>query len=153
VVPIVVVVLGAVVVVVDGAVVVVVEGAVVVVVVPGPFSPPTICATQLSTSASTDAVSSSVSQSLPLLFSSFSKQPFVASAPPSNLAFTLSTHPLVFGSAGLPGVCASCWHLRRPATLPAMHFFLDTPHLLCVGVPGSTAPISCVTQASTCAST
>jgi hypothetical protein len=60
--------------------------------------------TQLSTVASAVEVSSKVMQSFGFLFSSFSKQPLVGSAPPSNLATTLSSHPKALGSFDLPGV-------------------------------------------------
>jgi hypothetical protein len=52
-------------------------------------------------------VSLNVRQSFGLLFSSFSKQPFVGSMPPSNLVMTFVTQSFAFGSAILPGVSES----------------------------------------------
>jgi hypothetical protein len=63
--------------------------------------------TQLSIACSADAVSSIVTQPFGFLFSSFSKQPFVWSTPPSNFPTTLSTHPSALGSLNLPGVSDS----------------------------------------------
>src|SRR5262245_28421697 len=89
---------------------------------------PTIDATHASTAFSPAVVSSWVMQSLPFLFSSFSKQPFVASIPPSNLSSTLVTQ---VGSATLPGVSAVCSHLSNPAAFLDMHFVLPARHFAC----------------------
>src|SRR5262245_49097413 len=91
----------------------------------------TTFATQRSTADSAVAVSSNVMQSLPALFSSFSKQPLVASMPPSNLALTLSVQPPALGSAVLPGVSESAWHLSNPAAFLDMHFVLPARHFFC----------------------
>jgi hypothetical protein len=91
----------------------------------------TNAATQLSTTASAATVSSNVMQSLPVLPSSFSKQPFVGSTPPSNLPTALSTQPFVFGTGGFPGVSASCSHLMRPVPFFDMHLVLPAKHFVC----------------------
>src|SRR5262245_4045035 len=102
---------------------------VVVVVASEPSRAAMAVVTHASTSSSIAAESPSGGrQSLRDLFSSFAKQPFAGSSPPSNFARTLSMQPLVFGSSGFPGFCAFSWHLRRPLTLLAMHFFLPAPH-------------------------
>jgi hypothetical protein len=87
--------------------------------------------TQLSTAASADAVSSNEMQSFGTLFSSFSKQPFVGSMPPSNLPITLVTQSFAFGSATLPGVSESWWHLIKPVPFLDMHFVLPARHFVC----------------------
>jgi len=88
-------------------------------------------ATQLSTAFSAVDVSSKVMQSLPLLFSSFSKQPFVGSTPPSNLPMTFVWQPFALGSAGLLGVSANCSHLMRPVPFFDMHLVLPAKHFVC----------------------
>jgi hypothetical protein len=99
----------------------------------------TNAATHESTLASAEAVSSNVTQSLPALLSSFSKQPFDGVAPPSNLALAFVTHEFAFGSFGLPGVRASWLHLRSPPALFAMHLSLLAAHLLCTAFAGAVA--------------
>jgi hypothetical protein len=95
----VVVVVGAVVVV-DAVVLVMVVLLVVVVVVPAFSRAATAVATHSSTSASTVAAfPSGGRQSLRDLLSSFAKQPFSGSSPPSNFAITLSTQPCPCPSA------------------------------------------------------
>src|SRR5262249_5345520 len=79
-------------------------------------------------------------QSWPGLFSSFSKHPLVGSAPPVNLSFALVTQPPKFGSVGLKGVSAFCWHLSSEPAFFAMHLFLLTRHLLCG--PAHAPPLS-----------
>ena len=69
-----------------------------------------------------------VTQSSADLLSAFSKQLFVGSPPPSNLAFALSMQPPVFGSGGLTGVSAFCWHLSSEPTFFDMHLFLLARH-------------------------
>src|SRR5262249_49490108 len=88
-------------------------------------------ATQPSTLVSAVAVSSSERQSFGVFASSFSKQPFAGTVPPSNLIFTLVTHSLALGSAGLPGVSASASHLSRPAAVLAMQVVLAARHFAC----------------------
>jgi len=85
-------------------------------------------ATQLSTPASAEDVSSKLMQSLLLLFSSFSKQPLAGSTPPSNFVIAFVRQLLAFGSAGLPGVSASCSHLMRPVPFFDMHLVLPAKH-------------------------
>ena len=78
-----------------------------VVVVVGTSITPMKAPTQLSTRASSAAeLPVGAAQSFPGLLSSFAKQPFVGSAPPSYFATALSTQPPKLGSVGLPGVSA-----------------------------------------------
>jgi hypothetical protein len=91
----------------------------------------TNAATQLSTRTSVEAVSLKLRQSLGFLFSSFSKQPFVGSTPPSYLPMTFVWQSFAFGSAGLPGVSASCSHLMSPVPFFDMHLVLPAKHFAC----------------------
>jgi hypothetical protein len=87
--------------------------------------------TQLSTASPAEPVSSNEMQSLPTLFSSFSKQPLAGSTPPFHLIVALSTQAFAFGSGILPGVSASCSHLIRPVPNFDMHFVLPARHFVC----------------------
>src|SRR6185503_15714932 len=99
-----------------------------------------------STAVSAEPVLSKVMQSFPALFSSFSKQPLAGSAPPSNLSWTLVTHPPALGSVGLPGVSANPSHLSNPAAFLDMHLVLLAMHFACCADPGAaqtnTSPIT-----------
>src|SRR5262245_23507177 len=104
----------------------------------------TSAATQLSTTVSAAAVSSNVRQSFGFFASSFSKQPLAGVLPPSNLAWTLVTQSLAFGSAGLPGVSARASHLSNPAAFLAMQPVLPARHLACwadAGAAGTSSSI------------
>src|SRR5262245_21156520 len=120
----------------DVLVVVVPCGAVVVVAPPAP-SAVTRAVTNPSTVNPSGPVSSWVGQ--PPLASSFSKQPFAGSRPPSNLSVALSMHPLSF--AGTPFCSDFCQHLSTPTSLDETHFFLPAEHLFTTvsGNAGSTA--------------
>src|SRR4029077_1629852 len=71
-----------------------------------------------------------------LLFSSFSKQPFAGSAPPSNFALALSGQFLAFGSVGLPGVLARRSHFSSSLTFLETHDVFPARHRACAACAG-----------------
>ena len=85
--------------------------------------------TQLSTAASAVSVSPVGGQSLPFAFSSYSKQPFVESLPPSNLLTTFALQAVV--SLDLPGVSTVSSHVSSPVAFLDMHFVLPARHIAC----------------------
>src|SRR5262249_10125947 len=135
-----------------GQLVVVVLVVVVVVVLVVFVTTATRSVTQVSARPRTVSESPGNRQSFGCFASSFAKQPLVISVPPVYFAVALSTQPPAFGLGSFPGVSAVEWHLRTETRYFATHFFLPTPHFVCIVGAGSMAPRSDVTQSSTAVS-